>query len=179
MTLLTTAFAQGTHAGRPAASSSNNGFYYYETDTQILFQSTGSAWQQLAPSIAGGVTSANNEVTADQTTSSVSYTDLATTGPTFSITVGGDGLLLVGWNCQFDGTTNGAQMSIALSGANTVAASDQWALYCGGLTNGFAYGRTYVFTGLSAGSTTVTAKYKSPSGSSVGFQRRSVWAMDL
>src|ERR1044071_1162051 len=48
MTLLTTAFSQGTHAARPAAASSNNGFYYYETDTTNLFQSTGSAWQQIA-----------------------------------------------------------------------------------------------------------------------------------
>ena len=55
MTLLTTAFAQGTHAARPAASASNNGFYYYETDTTNLFQSTGSAWQQIASS--GGGTS--------------------------------------------------------------------------------------------------------------------------
>lgn len=55
MTLLTTAFAQGTHAARPAASASNNGFYYYETDTTNLFQSTGSAWQQIASS--GGTAS--------------------------------------------------------------------------------------------------------------------------
>lgn len=54
MTLLTTAFAQGTHAARPAASASNNGFYYYETDTQNLFQSTGSAWQQIASTGGGG-----------------------------------------------------------------------------------------------------------------------------
>lgn len=51
MTLLTTAFAQGTHAGRPAAAASNNGFYYYETDTQRLFQSTGAAWQQVAAGV--------------------------------------------------------------------------------------------------------------------------------
>src|ERR1041384_8394749 len=48
MTILTSAFAQGTHAARPAAASSNEGYYYYETDTTNLFQSTGSAWQQIA-----------------------------------------------------------------------------------------------------------------------------------
>ena len=48
MTLITTAFAQGTHSGRPAASSSNLGYYYFETDTTSLFQSTGSAWVQVA-----------------------------------------------------------------------------------------------------------------------------------
>lgn len=56
MTALTAAFAQGTHAARPAASALNNGFYYFETDTQNLFQSTGSAWTQVA-SVGGGFTS--------------------------------------------------------------------------------------------------------------------------
>lgn len=51
MTLLTSAFAQGTHAARPAATASNKGFYYFETDTQTLFQSTGTAWIQLAPAV--------------------------------------------------------------------------------------------------------------------------------
>lgn len=52
MTLLTTAFAQGTHAARPAAAAANQGYYYFETDTQTLFQSTGSAWTQIAASPA-------------------------------------------------------------------------------------------------------------------------------
>lgn len=67
MTLLTTAFAQGTHAARPAAAASNTGFYYFETDTQKLFQSTGSAWVQLAASVAasgGTVTSVSSSNSA-------------------------------------------------------------------------------------------------------------------
>jgi len=55
MTLLTTAFAQGTHAARPAAAASNKGFYYAETDTGSLFQSTGAAWTLLASTGGGGV----------------------------------------------------------------------------------------------------------------------------
>jgi hypothetical protein len=55
VTLLTTVFAQGTHAGRPAAAAGNSGYYYFETDTQTLFQSTGSAWAQLAASAAVAV----------------------------------------------------------------------------------------------------------------------------
>src|SRR5690349_5693568 len=55
MTLLTTAFAQGTHAARPAAAAGNAGYYYFETDTNKLFQSTGSAWTQIASS--GGTAS--------------------------------------------------------------------------------------------------------------------------
>lgn len=62
MTLLTTAFAQGTHAGRPAAAAGNNGFYYYETDTQKLFQSTGAAWTQLAAGAANDVLTTKGDV---------------------------------------------------------------------------------------------------------------------
>ncbi len=51
-----TAFAQGTHGARPAAAASNQGYYYFETDTLTLFQSTGSTWVQLAPAanLVGG-----------------------------------------------------------------------------------------------------------------------------
>lgn len=38
----------GTHAGRPAAASSNAGYLYFETDTGSLFRSDGSAWSQVA-----------------------------------------------------------------------------------------------------------------------------------
>lgn len=54
MTTLTTAFAQGTAANRPTPSSSNKGFYYLCTDTNggTLYQSTGSAWVQVAGSVS-------------------------------------------------------------------------------------------------------------------------------
>jgi hypothetical protein len=52
MTQLTNVLARGTNAARPAAAASNNGFYYFETDTLKLFQSSGSAWIQVA-SIGG------------------------------------------------------------------------------------------------------------------------------
>lgn len=39
--------SQGTHAARPAAATSNQGTYYYETDTGHLYRSTGSLWLQV------------------------------------------------------------------------------------------------------------------------------------
>lgn len=68
MTLITTAFAQGTHAARPAAASGNNGFYYYETDTQRLFQSTGAAWQQIAAGVGVDVLTTKGDVLGYSTT---------------------------------------------------------------------------------------------------------------
>jgi|SRR5215469_13767862 len=119
------------------------------------------------------------EVLTDQATSSTSYTDLATAGPSVTVTVGGSGKVLVGFNSQFDLAGAGSLVSVVLSGANTVAASDNWSLYDGGVTNGEAKGRTYVFTGLTAGSTTFKMQYKSPGAGSAGFQRRSIWAIPL
>lgn len=54
MTTINTAFAQGTLANRPAAAASNNGFYYLATDQNggTLYQSTGSAWVQLAAPVS-------------------------------------------------------------------------------------------------------------------------------
>jgi hypothetical protein len=84
MTLQTAVFAQGTHGARPAAASANNGYYYFETDTGILFQSTGSVWQALAPSMIAvnpsgltGATTASRYAGATASGSPVSGTFLA------------------------------------------------------------------------------------------------------
>lgn len=64
-TKLTDVFLQGTHAARPAAAATNTGYYYFETDTLVLFQSTGSAWQALTPGQSLG-TLGYAQVTASQ-----------------------------------------------------------------------------------------------------------------
>lgn len=59
MSALTAVFAQGLAASRPAAAATNNGWFYFATDTSggTLYQSNGSSWLQLAPGVssAGGV----------------------------------------------------------------------------------------------------------------------------
>jgi hypothetical protein len=56
---------QGLASARPAASAANAGKYYFETDTDggTLFQSTGSAWVQLALGVSGGGVSAHGALT--------------------------------------------------------------------------------------------------------------------
>jgi hypothetical protein len=109
--------------------------------------------------------------TTSQSTASSTYTDLGD-GPnaTVTVTVTSSGLLLVGFACSIGGA-NGF-CSVALSGTNAIAASDNWAL------SGFAgqAGRSYLFTGLTAGSQTVTMKYRSSSGS-IAFANRNLWAL--
>ena len=144
------------------------------SDGQVLTadsaQTLGLKW--AAVSSGSTVVSAFAEVLTDESTSSTSYTNLATNGPAVTITVGASGFLIVGWNAQMDANI---LMSVALSSGNTVSASDNFALF-GGANAGIDHGRTYVFTGLSSSSTVVTAKYR-VTGGTHDVQRRSVWAM--
>lgn len=106
-------------------------------------------------------------------TSSASYTDLSD-GPnaTVTVTVGVSGVLLVGYSCSISGA-NGF-VSVAVTGASSITENDGWALK--GLSG--QVGRTYLFTGLTPGTTTVTMKYKSSSGS-ITFANRDLWAVAL
>lgn len=116
----------------------------------------------------GGVTTASGQETAAGTRASGTYGDLAgvgvTAGPSATVTVGPRGVLLVwfGAMASRNGAGNTAIVSVALSGANTLAAGDANAAYASGTGNGYAIpcGRPLVLTGLVPGSTTVTLKYR-------------------
>lgn len=108
MTLITTAFAQGTHAARPAAAAGNAGFYYLETDTNggTLFQSTGSAWVQLAPGVSAGGFSDPTTTKGDLIVHGTSTTRLG---------VGSDGQVLTADSTQTLGVKWGAAGAGALT----------------------------------------------------------------
>lgn len=105
-------------------------------------------------------------VATSQTTTSTSYTDLATSGPAVTVTIGANGLALVIVSCNASNSTAGnsnTDMSFALSGANTASAPPvaggelKYASTAAGL--GGTYSFSIILTGLTAGSTTFTAKY--------------------
>lgn len=112
-----------------------------------------------------------DEFIAGSTTSSTSYVDLD--GPSVTIDIGSNGIALVGWAMQ----AGAAQMFMAVqvSGANTIAANDDRALFS---VANIAFGRTAVFSGLAPGQTTFTAKYRIVTGSGTVI-RRSIWALAL
>jgi hypothetical protein len=113
-------------------------------------------------------------ILTSETTASASYVDLATVGPSVTVTVGADGILLVGWGCHTSPAAGeNGWMSLALSGANTLAASDDYTWGGGVLLIG---GTTRCFTGLTPGATTITAKYRSDGSHSHTFLRRHLWA---
>jgi len=116
----------------------------------------------------------NAVVATAQTTTSTTYTDLTTTTDTVTVTVGASGKVLVIIYANIAVTGGYAYVSYAISGANTVAATDTKALIFtlqyqqvpGGLSASF------LETGLTAGSTTFKMKYRSDGNSQTFANRR-------
>jgi hypothetical protein len=54
MTVVSEIILAGTNGARPAASSSNDGYLYFETDTLKLFRSNASTWVQVATGVGEG-----------------------------------------------------------------------------------------------------------------------------
>lgn len=121
---------------------------------------------------------ASQQIPTNQGTTSSSYTDLATVGPSATINIGASGTAIVGWNSQGINSGSWGRVSVKLSGANTLIASDVWSI--GDFINGsnIQLGTVFPFTGLSPGATTFTMQYKSGGGTS-NFQNRSIWALAL
>lgn len=120
-------------------------------------------------------------VATDQGTTSTSYTDLSTTGPAVTVTVNASGLLLVGVGCKTNSNAQGEDyMSYAMSGANTIAAADTYAYEAVSFVAGAANrgSKVYLHSGLTPGSTTVTAKYRTNT-STGNFSDRQIWAIPL
>jgi hypothetical protein len=116
-----------------------------------------------------------------QTTTSSSFTDLATAGPSVTVTTGTKALVIIG--CGLYNGTVGAKavMGFAISGATTTAASDAFVFNFqnpGGATNIVSTAASAFVVTVTAGSNTFTAKYKSSSGTST-FENRSIIVIPL
>jgi hypothetical protein len=124
------------------------------TTANSIFVATGA--NALAERIPGG-----NTVLTSQSTTSTSYTDLATAGPSYTVTTGTTATVL--WFVKMDNTTNGSvsKCSVAVSGATTTAASDNYAAWCehdSSNLDSLTFMGMNRFT-LTAGSNTFTMKY--------------------
>lgn len=100
------------------------------------------------------------------TTTSTSFTDLASAGPALTVTSGSKALIAI--HCRLVNNTAGAISSAgwAVSGATTLAASDDLAVAeeaSAASDNAWQSG-VWLFTGLNAGSNTFTMKYKVSAG---------------
>lgn len=112
-----------------------------------------------------------DEVNVSQTTTSASYVDLATVGPVVTLNCGATAMAWVACNLSNSGA-NLCIVSVAVSGATTRAASDDYAL-APVAVSGFQgqFGTVLVFEGLTPGSNTFTMKYRTTGGTAT-FTRR-------
>lgn len=138
-------------------------------------QSLGVKWG-TTPAVA------SSTISTSESTTSFSYTDLATPGPAITVTVGPLGIAIVSVRVHIlapiTSSANGGLASFVLSGANTLAVADENAV--GWQHNGSAqvydiYGSSaIVLTGLTPGSTTFTMKYSNPYTSTTYFSDRKI-----
>lgn len=112
-------------------------------------------------------------VATQESTASTSYVDLTTTTDSVTTTVGASGMVFVFLKAQFQNSgANYCYCSVALSGANTVAASDNYCLVAAPNAVWYGAGVPVVLTGLTPGETTFKMKYRVSAGTGYWIYRR-------
>jgi hypothetical protein len=163
-----------TTVTRDAAFGGSNkalaeGQFCYLESTNALQYYDGSAWAGVGAQISGAT------VATTQTTTSTSYTDLATSGPAVTLTTGTTAFVIV-TTYSYNATSGTATyMSFGVSGATTIAAGDSTSVSLLGMkTGGQEWSNSAVYpVTLTAGSNTFTSKYKTSSGTGT-FGNRSI-----
>lgn len=143
------------------------------TTASQIFVSTGvNAITTRVPSTA--------RIDTSETTASATFTDLATTGPSVTVTCGTIAIVFFAASQANNSTDSACLSSVGVSGASSVAASDTWSILTDGVTAGnfVRYGMPHVFTGLTAGSNTFTMKYRAGS-STANFRYREISVIPL
>ena len=160
-----------TSSTRPG--SPFEGQQIYETDTDRILVYNGSAWATLTPQSA--------TVLTFESTTSTSFTDLTTSGPAVTLTTGTTALVTINSYCDNDTGTIGNQqifMGVAVSGATTLAASDDYSAAHRLGPNLVSVSSTFKLAGLTAGSNTFTAKYRVAGGNG-RFKLRSITVVGI
>jgi hypothetical protein len=103
----------------------------------------------------------NATVGTSQSTTSTSYTDLGTVGPTVTVVTGTRAFVSIATTLSNNTTNSACSASYAVTGATTIAASDVWRVVSDGLasSNVVRYGMSGFRTDLNAGTNTFTMKY--------------------
>lgn len=115
-------------------------------------------------------------VATSESTTSITYAALATAGPIATCTTGTKALVIM--SAQFTNATigNTANMSFAVSGATTIAASDNYAMVMTPYaSNAFHAQSRHVFLeSLTGGSNVFTCQYKSGGATNANFRNREI-----
>lgn len=114
-------------------------------------------------------------VNTSQGTTSTTYVDLGTVGPAVTASTGTTAIVLFAAEMQHNTSSDACKASVAVSGATTVAASDDWCVRHEDTSTGSEFNRVmgfHRFTGLTAGSNTFTMKYASTAATTANFNFR-------
>lgn len=147
-----------------------------------LATAAGQIWVSTAANAGAMRTPTYGHVTASETTTTTgSYGDLTTPGPTVTVVTGTSVIYAIGAFITNGTGGGGGQVGVATSGATTVAASDSGCLYYRTSTAGQNFrGSTVHFRPLlNAGSNTFTAKYTTPTGGTATFSERHLIVLPL
>lgn len=156
---------------------------------RLYFTSTGVAiWEKYAGATTVGFNTGYTYTGGAEGTTGTTYAGLTTATAT-TVTTGTKALVTVTayiYNNSNIATTGcHGFVGYAISGATTVAASDQYASQAwinttaANSTNGFSFSSTFLVTGLTAGSNIFTMQYKTGTSEAAGFYRRSISVVDL
>lgn len=110
-------------------------------------------------------------VVNDQTTTSSTYADLATVGPSVTVNIGVNGTALVCIGAGIYTTSTTKLAAVSISGATTRAATDTNSLRKDDAAFTVKMGLTYIETGLNPGSTTFKLQYRTTAGTANFFDR--------
>lgn len=124
----------------------------------------------------------NDLVATNETTTSTTYTDLTTSGPSVTVTTGTTVLVVISstMRCTSAGA-GGMYASVAVSGATTIAAVDTRALLFEPASAGEYWKASFIafIATLTAGSNTFTLKYRTVSGITAEFSNREITVIPL
>jgi hypothetical protein len=110
-------------------------------------------------------------VATSQTTTSTTYVDLATVGPSVTVTTGPQAWVAI-YNANVHSTgAASALMAFEVSGATSIAANDNVSIGTG-TTVGSRAGAKFLITGLTPGANTFTCKYRVGAGTGTYVDRR-------
>lgn len=150
------------------------------TAGQVLTVNSGATapeWAALPSAIPANSTAT---VLTEQGTSSTSYTDLATAGPAVTVTTGTKAMVIVtSWIDNAGDAGGSGYMGYAVSGATTIAATDDTAVYHRVWGSSEIRASAASVVTLTAGSNTFTAKYKRAVESTSNFKQRSIIVINL
>ena len=161
------AYVDYDEAAAPATPAAGDVRLYAKTDG-LLYSKDDAGTETLVSGGAGSsaeFVTGNTKVATAQTTTSTSFADLATAGPTVTVTVGASGKVALHLASRIANSSadTDCYVGVDISGASTVAATSLL-IASAGAGKILRFGCTTIITGLSAGSTTFKMQYAVAAG---------------